>query len=706
MERRHAQTEHRPMVIPAQGAWAALDPLLATKLHSPRARPDRVPRPHLIEVLENALSLGHGLILVAAPAGFGKTTIVADWLRATERAAAWLSLDKGDSDPALFWRYVIAALQTVDDALGRSAQAALATPLQAAQALPLAPLVVSLINDLAQAAAPIALVLDDYHVIDSEPVHASLSYFVDHLPPRAHLIVATRADPPLDLPRRRSRNQVTELRVADLRFTGAEADAFLNARMGLNLPAGDVASLEGRTEGWIAGLQLAALSLRQQSDRHAFVAAFAGDDRYIADYLLEEILYRQPAALQTFLLQTAILERLCGPLCNAVTGRADSAEMLAHLEQANLFLDPLDSRRTWYRYHALFADLLRRRLRQAVEAPGVAALHRRASAWYEREGFVAEAVAAALAAPDPEYAADLLQRHVLALFFRSDTTLIHGWLKTLPEPVLRARPLLAAVYANTLAHTGAARPEALRLTGEWLCVAEDALAGAARSAGPPEDLIRSFLALSRAYLAAWRQDPPQQVITLTEQALAGLPPAEDAARDPNYLRLRSGLCNNLAAAYRALGDDEAALRAFAEARRIGERCGDYLNAHAAVSGLCQLLRKAGRLPDAAAVCREALAPQGAAETDAGPQVPGAGITYTALGRILLEWNDLAAAEAALTRGLALSQLIAAPATQHYGRMALAYLQQARGESAAALETIARQAARAAAPPPRTARGCG
>jgi LuxR family maltose regulon positive regulatory protein len=691
-----------------------LSPLLSTKFHLPPARLDRVPRPRLVEALNNALRAGHSLILIAAPAGFGKTTLVADWLStltsisplplgepapATPRGpsgagarvrAAWLSLDKDDNDPALFWRYVVAALQTVDETLGRGVQAALEMPLQAPQPLPLESLVAALINDLTAVATPITLVLDDYHVIDAELIHASLNYFLDHLPPHVRLVIATRVDPPLALSRRRSRAQLTEARTPDLRFTVAEAGEFLNTLMGLDLPAEDVASLENRTEGWIAGLQLAALSLRQQADRHAFVTTFAGDDRYVADYLLEEILHHQPPHIQTFLLQTSIVERLCGPLCEALTGEANSQAILTFLEQANLFVVPLDNRRFWYRYHHLFADLLRRRLRQALETPAWTALYRRASEWYEREGLIAEAVSQALAAPDFEHVADLLERHVLTVFFRSETMLVHNWLKALPEVVLRDRPLLCAMYANTIAHAGFFQPEALVPTAGWLQKAEQALAAAPPGRNVPPsadqpgyDLVRSFVALSHAYLATWRRAAPQTVIELTLHALAGLPPADEAHIDPNYLRLRSGLNNNLGLSYLALGDEEAAIGAFAQARRIGEACGDLLNTYAAIVNQAYILRRHGRLPEAAALCREAFDAVG----EAGQRIPYVGLIYGVLGQILLEWNDLPAAEQALVKGLELSQLVAGAHTQTTGRVALAYLQQARGEAGAALETL-------------------
>ncbi len=326
-------------------------PLLVTKLYIPPARSDLVARPHLIKQLDEALSGPHKLILLSAPAGFGKTTLVAEWLWHLDQPAAWLSLDQDDNDPAHFWRYVIAALQTKDELLGRTMQAALEGP----QVPSLKPLITSLINDLVTLPLPLILVLDDYHLIDNDTIHDSLNFFLDHLPPRMRLVITTRADPPLALSRRRGQAQILETRTADLRFSLAEASTFLNAVNDLNLSAEDVHILEQRTEGWIVGLQLAALSLRQQADRHAFVKAFAGDDRYVVDYLLEEVLQQQSPQIQNFLLQTSILDRMCGPLCEAVTGIENAQALLHHLEQANLFIVPLDNRRTWYRYHHLFA---------------------------------------------------------------------------------------------------------------------------------------------------------------------------------------------------------------------------------------------------------------------------------------------------------------------------------------------------------------
>ena len=385
-----------------------LAPLLQTKLFVPRSRRGLVPRPRLTERLDRGAA--SKLMLVSAPAGFGKTTLLAEWLAAgparptKEPSAAWLSLDRGDNDPATFWTYVIAALQTVAPGVGADTL----TLLQEPQPAPIESVLTTLLNDLGAIASDIVLVLDDYHVIDARDVQDGMAFLLDHLPPQLHLVIASRADPALPLARLRARGELVEVRAAELRFTPDEAAAYLNEMMGLALTAQDVAALEGRTEGWIAALQLAALSIQGRDDVAGFIAGFAGDDRYIVDYLAEEVLQRLPEHVQDFLLQTSILDRLSGPLCDAVTGQGGGKAMLEALERGNLFLVPLDDRRRWYRYHHLFAEVLQARLldEQHHHVPD---LHRRASAWYEQNGEQSEAIRHALAAEDFERAADLVE---------------------------------------------------------------------------------------------------------------------------------------------------------------------------------------------------------------------------------------------------------------------------------------------------------
>ena len=425
----------------AAGTWrfAGAGPLLETKLYVPRSRRGLVPRPRLSERLDRGTA--SKLTLVSAPAGFGKTTLLTEWLAAgpaapaDERLAAWLSLDRADNDPASFWTYVIAALRTVASGVGESAL----TLLQAPQPPPIETVLTALLNDLGATAGDIVLVLDDYHVIDASDVQDGMAFLLDHLPPWLHVVIASRADPALPLARWRARGELAEIRAAELRFTPDEAAAYLNEMMGLQLTAQDVAALEARTEGWIAALQLAALSMQGRDDVAGFIAGFAGDDRYVVDYLVEEVLQRQPDRVQAFLLQTSILGRLSGPLCDAVTGQGGGKAMLEALDRGNLFLVPLDDRRRWYRYHHLFADVLQARLLD--ERPGqVPDLHRRASAWYEQNGEPPVAIGHALAAEDFGRAADLVERAIPAMRITRQEATVHGWLKALPDEVVRVRP--------------------------------------------------------------------------------------------------------------------------------------------------------------------------------------------------------------------------------------------------------------------------
>jgi LuxR family maltose regulon positive regulatory protein len=420
-------------------------PVLETKLHVPRWRRGLVARPRLSERLSRGAE--SVLTLVSAPAGFGKTTLLAEWLAAAPsdgRSVAWLSLDQRDNDPELFWTYVVAALTTAAQGAGASALSLLQPPQPPSEAG-----LATLLNDLDAISNDVVLVLDDYHVIDARGVQDGMTFLLEHLPPQIHLVVGSRADPALPLARLRARGELAEIRAADLRFTPGEAAAYLNEAMGLALTTADVAALERRTEGWIAALQLAALSLQGREDTTAFIAGFAGDDRYIVDYLAEEVLQRQPEHVQHFLLQTSILDRLCGPLCDAVTGQDGGKAKLAALERGNLFLVPLDDRRRWYRYHQLFADVLQAHLRDE-QPEDVSDLHRRASAWYQQNGEPAAAIRHALAAGDFERAADLVELAIPAMRKSRQEAAVRGWLELLPDEVIRVRPVLSVGFAGTL----------------------------------------------------------------------------------------------------------------------------------------------------------------------------------------------------------------------------------------------------------------
>src|SRR5438270_7676919 len=399
--------EARP---PAQAAAPgmrsdALTPLLATKLHPPLLRANLVRRPHLAERLTQGV-MGP-LTLVSAPAGFGKTTLLAQWLAESDMPVAWLSLEAGDNEPVRFLSYLIAALQTLDPHLGAVALTLLQMP-QPAAAENVLTLLTNDMGGHGRDGGDFVLVLDDYHVIDAKPIDHALTFLLEHLPPQMHLVIATREDPQLPLARLRARGQLTELRATDLRFTPSEAAGFLNQGMGLNLSAEDIARLSTRTEGWIAGLQLAAISMQGHQDSTSFITSFTGSHHFVLDYLVEEVLQQQPESIQTFLLRTSILDRMTGSLCDAVllNATASGQATLEYLERANLFIVPLDNERRWYRYHHLFADLLRQRLHQRSasspgdERDGVAELHRRASQWYEDNGLELEAFHHAVASND------------------------------------------------------------------------------------------------------------------------------------------------------------------------------------------------------------------------------------------------------------------------------------------------------------------
>src|SRR5437588_9396942 len=431
-------------------------PILATKLYIPRLRPNVVSRPRLIERLNEGLH--RNLILISAPAGFGKTTLVSAWVASCDRQVAWLSLDEGDSDPARFLTYLVAALRTIAATIGEGVLGVLQSP----QPPPTESILTALLNEITTIPDHFVLILDDYHVIDAKAIDHALTFLLEHLPPHMHLVIATREDPQLPLARLRVRGHLTELRVTDLRFTPSEAAEFLNQGMGLNLSAEDVTALEARTEGWIAGLQLAAISLQGHQDATGFITSFTGSHHFVLDYLVEEVLGQQPESIQTFLLRTSILDRLCGSLCDAVllNPSGSGQATLEYLEHANLFLVPLDNERRWYRYHHLFADLLRQRLHQrSASSPGdevgdVTELHRRASVWYEDNGLEIEAFHHAANANDVARAERLIEGEGMPLQFRGAGAPVLNWLESLPKTALDTRPSLWVTYASTLLFGG------------------------------------------------------------------------------------------------------------------------------------------------------------------------------------------------------------------------------------------------------------
>jgi LuxR family transcriptional regulator, maltose regulon positive regulatory protein len=436
-----------PTSSPDLAATRERDELLATKVSIPRTRPDRLARAQLLARLNEGMA--RKLILLCAPAGFGKTTLLADWAASANWAVAWLSLDPDDNDPARFWRYVVAALDRAREGLGEQLLPLLTAP------TPLSGhgVVTALVNQLQALPDELVLVLDDYHTIAEPAIHASLALLLRQLPPQLHLAISSRSDPPLPLARLRAGGQLTELRAADLRFTPGEAVAFLQEVWKLELPLRTVAALEARTEGWAVGLRLAALSLQQRPDLGAFLEAFTGTHRYVLDYLTEEVLARQPERVRRFLLQTSILERLNGPLCDAVTGDSDGQGMLEQLERANLFLVPLDEERRWWRYYHLFADLLRARLMQ-LQPELVPELHRRAAGWCQPHGLIDEAIRHAVAAGDTLWATRLVEEHLDELLRGGESATLGRWLALLPDDAVRSRPALCLAQALLHYHSG------------------------------------------------------------------------------------------------------------------------------------------------------------------------------------------------------------------------------------------------------------
>jgi LuxR family maltose regulon positive regulatory protein len=624
--------------------------LLSTKLSLPPRPRALVPRPRLVARLEEGLEAR--MILISAPAGFGKTTLLAEWLHGREGKpplpVAWLSLDHEDDDPTRFLAYLVAALQTLAPRLGDGLLPALRSP----QPPPPESLLAVLVNDAAALLEQgrYLLVLDDYHIIQAPAIHRVLSFLLDHLPPSLELVVAGRADPPIPLARLRGQGQLVDLRDADLRFTPEEAAAFLNKIMGLALSAGDVAALGNRTEGWVTGLQLAALSLRGRSadEVPAFVQDFAGSHRFVLDYLVEEVLQQQSPGIQATLLQTSILDRLCGLLCEAVVGdwaaknsdlarigdgdrvggRAWGQAALEYLEANHLFIVPLDDERRWYRYHRLFADLLRARLPHLgphLGCPPPAELHRRASTWFQAEGLRDQAIAHALAAGDGERAADLVTEVGLTLLVQGELATLLAWLRAVPDELVRARPWLCIYHAWALALSGQEQAAEARL---------QAAAAGAEYSGTGE--AGGHIAAIRAYMAAHAGDVPRAV-ALARRAL-DLLPAEERT-------VRSVVAFTLAGVHRVQGDLEAAGQALAEASTMGQEGG---NLHLAVSALCQranLEAEQGRLHDAARLHRRALELAG--------DLPVAASAYSGLGSLFYEWNDLPTAQEHLNHALAL-----------------------------------------------------
>jgi LuxR family transcriptional regulator, maltose regulon positive regulatory protein len=637
--------------------------LVRSKLAAPAPRAGLLPRAGLQSLLQ--AGLGAKLCLVDAPAGFGKTTLLAQWRAAAGGGrVAWVSLDEGDDDPTRFWVYVVEALRSVEPGVGASALAALGRPRADLDRVVLP----GLLNELSAAGLPLSLVLDDYHLVTNPTCHQTLTFFLDHLPAGVHLVLATRADPPLPLARMRARGELAELRVADLQFTDEEALALLNGAMGLQLGADDVQRLAERTEGWPAGLYLAGLSLRGRQDPSAFIAAFHGDNRHIADYLGAEVLVRQPDTIRTFLLGTSVLERLSGPLCDALLEAEGSAALLRELERSNLFLVPLDQRREWYRYHHLFAELLRVEL-ASTEPALLATLHRRAAAWHRQAGNLDEAIGHASAAGEFAEAAALIARHWLTYWRRGQRATVARWLDGLPDEAIMANPPVAYVVAWIRGYSGASKQQ----TEDWLAAverggAEGSLPDGVSSEGGLPDGVSSLVFGANLARASLVFDDVGRSAAAGQRALALAGPkslqfwwmAQSALGHALYL---SGQ-----AAETRPQLEELVRRVPATAQPV-----------AVVLTLAVLSLLAGDQDDDRTAM--ALARQAAATADAQglSAEPICGIAYAALGRALARRGELAEAEVQLGRALEPVGMDSMVGQRAFALLLLAPVRQGRGD---------------------------
>lgn len=628
-------------------------PILATKLWLPSLQSSLVARPQLLARLNEHLNCK--LTLISAPAGFGKTTLLAAWMAQTDAAWAWLSLDEHDNDPALFLRYLAAALQTVEEGVAETAVSLLDAPQPPEPRLVLA----SLINELAGWHGRIILALDDYHTIENREIHDCLAYLIDHQPPQLHLVISSRADPPLPLARLRVRRQLHETRAADLRFNHDEAAAFLSQVWHIPLNAAQIAALEARTEGWIAGLHLAALALQQLATPEEiadFVTDFTGSHRYVLDYLVDEVLRHQPPQVQHFLLQSAILDRFCAGLCQAVLETETAPALLAQVEAANLFLMPLDNRHEWFRYHRLFADILRHRLKQSP-AFNTAVLHQRASHWFAQHDMPDEAIRHALAAGDAARAAALIEGARWGLRDRGEINTLRRWLNLLPAEFVNGSGSLAMARAWTLMYSG-------RMADTEAYFARVLPSLLAREPAGHDwhvelAVLQGQIALNHGRFAAG--------LDYCLQARAKLP-------DGQY-RFRGTLEIMLGQAYRMQGELNAAAEAYQNAAAIAAQADNRFSLLSALAAQAELAELRGQLPQAEAIWQEVLR---LAHGRHHQLLPIAGIPKVGLGRLCYEWNRLDEAAAHLEEAVHLARQAGLGPTALHGAIALSRLRLAQG----------------------------
>ena len=654
-------------------------PILATKFYIPPPPAKAVARSRLIKQLTEGLATGSKLTLISAPAGFGKSTLVSEWVMNSGRPVAWLSLDENDNDPARFLIYMIGALQTISPDLG----AGLIDAVQSPQTPSIDSILTALLNEIANIPNNFILVLDDYHLTDSTSVDDVLVFLIEHLPPQMHLVITTREDPSLPIPRLRARNQLTEIRAADLRFTPSEATEFLNQVMNLDLSVEEVAALETRTEGWIAGLQLAAISMKGQEDVHEFIQAFAGDHRYIVDYLVEEVLQRQPEATRNFLLQTSILDRLNGPLCDAVIGnqpegtaQLESKTKLETLQRGNLFIIPLDDKRHWYRYHHLFADVLHMHL--MTEQPDLLpTLHHRASEWYEQNNLTADAIRHALSAEDFERAAELIEK---ALPFmrqsRQESTLL-GWLKALPDELFQNHPVLNVNYAGTLLQNGHfdGVESRLRDIERWLATPEDIRERPVYVSEEEFQRVPSSVHMYHAAIALAKGDVAN-TMTHAHKVL------ELARVDDDFPR--GAASSLLGLASWTSGDLETAYEMFSKGMAHLQKVGFISDVVGGSVTLADIRITQGRLREAMSIYERGLQ---LATKQGASVLRGAADMHVGMSALYFERNELNTAEQHLLKSKELGELNELLKNPYRWRVTKAQIREAQGDLESALELL-------------------
>lgn len=613
-------------------------PILPTKLFTPVSSTKLVPRPALQKIITGDLS--RKLTLVSAPAGFGKTTAICACTDCWNRPATWLSLDNGDNDRNRFLTYFVAAIQKINPVFGQH----VLDSINPDYTVKTEQLINTLINEILAVTQPFVVVLDDYHLISNPEIHDLLIYLIENQPPNLHLVISTRSDPPWPLARLRVRNQISEVRSKHLRFTKEEATFFLNEIMKLQLTVDQIERLEQRTEGWIAGLQMAAISMQNKDDVSAFLDGFSGEHRFVMDYLLEEVLNQQSPEITDFLLKTSILGRLTGDLCEIVTGNKNSLAILWQLEKANLFLVPLDDQRIWYRYHHLFADLLQKQL-QVQQPDLISELHKQASVWFSKAGYISNAVNHAFETEDMDFAASQIETHTLTLIKRGEIGITRKWLESLPDETIRSRPVLSIAQAWT-----SAKFKTLDIAEDLLAQAEATLAmdyaldeGADRIG---QQFLSNQISVLQVIISRVRGDTTAKQREIVQKALDSDQLANDtAARATLYFRL--GLC------YLDLGRHDQAEQIFSQAIELGKSSGNHYAIHVAGYGQMVIARQKGQLQQIIRIGKQNLA---YTKERIDHQILD-GIDLIMMGSVYYEWNQLDQAREYLTRGLSLVEQI-------------------------------------------------